>query len=114
MNAEISELRLRVPTELKQTLKQLAIEKQTTLNNLALLLLNQMLGRKPDLISTLSGSIKFQHDRVLLADYREMMSAYSLLHLESSILTPNFLLNSNRFINKAEKFITQLGKEKSN
>lgn len=112
---QIDELRLRVPTELKQTLKQLAKQRKTTLNNLGFLLINQMLGRKPDLMSTLSDSIlRFKYNSVLLADYRAMMSAYSLLHLESSTNSPSFLSNCDRFIRQADKFVSRLIEEKSN
>lgn len=112
---QIDELRLRVPTELKQTLKQLAKQRKTTLNNLGFLLINQMLGRKPDLMSTLSDSIlRFKYNSVLLADYRAMMSAYSLLHIESSIDSPCFLQSCDRFVDRADKFISQLIEEKSN
>lgn len=107
--SQTDELRIRVPRELKQTLKSLAKAKNITLNDLSILLLNQLLKRKPNLLSSLNSLVdRHQADQKMLQSYNRLLSTYSLLISESPENKNRFVYKSNCFIDEAHNFIQQL------
>ena len=106
---ETDELRLRVPKKLKLTFKKLAKAKNITLNDLGILLIHQLLEKKPDLLSGLHTLvINNLSDQQINLSYRRLISAYSLLMTESPQNTEKFLNKASYFIGESNDFIEQL------
>ncbi len=103
-------LRLLVPTEVKETLKKIANSKNTSLNNIGNLMLNQQLNRKPDLMMGLELAInQINVNQELLPQYRQLISSYTLLKLESEVALLKFrsTLNSDSFFEKGDRFMRE-------
>ena len=100
------EIRIRIPSEIKKILVRLAIEKGTTLNNVVLLLINQLVSRQPDLQSSLNTSIDLVGlERNIYPQYLKLISTYSLMkteHVESVESK-----DENKLKNKIDSFIVE-------
>ena len=81
LNSQRSEIRLRVSPEVKARLRDLAKSRRTTVNNLGLFLVNDILQKKPDLEDVLLENKTFRPgiDPQVLVQYRSLLESYSLM-----------------------------------
>ena len=81
LNSKNCELRLRISPEAKHTLKSIAKLRNTTLNNIGVLLINEILYKKPSLRDILFQSKAFKPgiEQNLLEKYKNLAIAYSKL-----------------------------------
>ncbi len=74
------ELRFKVPQSLKQNLKILGKAKGISTNRMGTLLVNELLAKKPDLISAMETSIAIvQLEKKIEPSYHQLFTSYSLL-----------------------------------
>ena len=106
---ERATLKLMVPLELKEAIRQLAEAKRTSMNNIGYLLLKAQLNRRPELITKITNTLNpFKPLEEILPKYRQVVSAYSTLILVSPTDKDLFIEKSARFIKKAQEFVQSL------
>ena len=106
-----SEIKLRVSPEIKQLLEEQAKSRNTTLNNVGVLLFNEFFHKKPGLLATLSPDKTFKpglHEN-LLEKYRQLVDIYAEMRLSyclTNYLPPD---SCDSFMNALTEFIEYLG-----
>lgn len=102
-------LKLMVPIEMKEAIRQLAEAKRTSMNNISCLLLKAQLNRRPELIAKITSTLNpFKPLEEILPKYRQVVSAYTTLMLVSPTDKDLFMEKSDRFIKDAQEFIQSL------
>ena len=81
LHSNYPEIRLRVSPKVKVALQDLAKSRRTTVNNLGLFLVNDILQKKPDLEDVLLENKTFRPGIApqVLVQYRSLLESYSLM-----------------------------------
>ena len=102
-------LKLMIPIETKEAIRQLAEAKHTSMNNISYLLLKAQLNRRPELLTKIADTLNpFKPLEEILPDYRRVISAYTTLTLVPNTNRDLYLEKSDRFIKSAQEFVQSL------
>ena len=105
-------LKLLVPIETKKKIKQLALAKHTTMNNIGNQLIDRSLNHKTDLLELVADSLsQFRPVEEIVANYHRVVSSYTLLSLIPISQSHNFLEQGTRFRESAKTFVHNLKRQ---
>lgn len=106
------QVRLRIPTDIKQRLDSIARNNGIKFNSVLLLLIDSLLRRKPDLFDVLDNStdlVKIKKE--LKTQHMKMLAAYNMMSLHFSSQDRKYDSRCKVFLAESEAFISKLSEQ---